>query len=147
MSKILLKLDQEKVTTDFYENLRIIGVVSPMQDYVFSWHIKRYTGIDFRIQNDKEILLEKRKRKYYYSLFEHIHPIRQLVYYLYSNHYEGEYLLPELKSIDFLWLLKNDEVYDEEMNLLMQSIKIIPGVQLVNEIPINKIKNKQHLLL
>lgn len=146
MSKILLKLDQNSVTGSFYEELRIIGIVSQLTDYTFSWNIRRYTGVDFRIDNDKEMKMIKNNRNHYYSVFEYMHPVRKLVYYLYSNYYRGEYLLPELKKVDFLWLLKDDYVNDDEMSDLMSSIRRIPGVQLVNEVSLDKIKNKQHLL-
>ena len=58
----------------------------------------------------------------------------------------GEYLLPEFKHLDFLWLIKGDDINREEINLLQQSIKQLPTVQLVSEMTNEKIKNKQHLI-
>jgi hypothetical protein len=68
------------------------------------------------------------------------------VHYLYNNQFDGEYLLPEFKHLDFLWLIKGEAVSDEELKLLMQSIRSLPGVQLVNEMTNEKIKHKQHLI-
>jgi hypothetical protein len=45
-----------------------------------------------------------------------------------------------------LWLIKGDPVEPEELKLLIQSIKTLPGVQLVTEMTNEKIKNKQHLI-
>jgi hypothetical protein len=65
---------------------------------------------------------------------------------LYNNQYDGEYLLPEFKHLDFLWLLKGDLVNDELIAAMVQSIKIIPGVQMVIELSTDKIRNKGHLI-
>jgi hypothetical protein len=67
-------------------------------------------------------------------------------HYLYNNQYDGEYLLPEFKHLDFIWLTKDDIIGDDEVNILMSSIKSIPAVQLVSEMTNEKIKNKQHLI-
>jgi hypothetical protein len=73
-------------------------------------------------------------------------PSTCLVHYLYNNQFDGEYLLPEFKHLDFLWLIKGETVSAEELKSLMQSIKSLPGVQLVNEMTNEKIKHKQHLI-
>jgi len=65
---------------------------------------------------------------------------------LYNNQFDGEYLLPEFKHLDFLWLIKGEAVSPEELKALMQSIRSLPGVQLVNEMTNEKIKHKQHLI-
>jgi hypothetical protein len=68
------------------------------------------------------------------------------VHYLYNNQFDGEYLLPEFKHLDFLWLMKGDMMNDTGVIALVQSIRQIPGVQLVMELPTEKIKNKGHLI-
>jgi hypothetical protein len=56
-------------------------------------------------------------------------------------------LLPEFKQLDFLWLIKGEELEKEELKKLLVAIKEIPGVLLVNEMTNEKIKHKQHLIL
>ena len=68
------------------------------------------------------------------------------MHYLYNNYHDGEYLLPEFKHLDFLWLLKDDYVTDEFVGNLLYSLKSINGVQLVVELTNEKIKNKEHLV-
>ncbi|MEI9935479.1 MAG: IPExxxVDY family protein [Ferruginibacter sp.] len=55
-------------------------------------------------------------------------------------------LLPEFKHLDFVWLIKGDVINNDELKILIQSIKSLPGVQLVTEMTNEKIKNKQHLI-
>ncbi|WP_462251265.1 IPExxxVDY family protein [Ferruginibacter sp.] len=98
------------------------------------------------MNNDFEIQLTKKQRKYFFSIYEYAVPSTCLVHYLYNNQFDGEYLLPEFKHLDFLWLIKGETVSSEELKSLMQSIKSLPGVQLVNEMTNEKIKHKQHLI-
>jgi len=49
--------------------------------------------------------------------------------------------------MDFLWLLKGEPVDDEQCQQLIQSVKTIPGVQLVAELTNEHIKNKGNLVL
>jgi hypothetical protein len=70
-----------------------------------------------------------------------------LEYYLYKNQFDGEYLLPEFKHLDYLWLTKGDLPVEEDEKKLIADIRNIPGVQLVVELTNEKIKNKQHLIL
>ena len=69
-----------------------------------------------------------------------------MVQYLYNNQDDGEYLLPEFKHLDYLWLAKGESMESEEAKMLEQSLKLLPAVQLVTEMTDEKIKNKQFLI-
>ena len=141
-----LKIDNETLAEEFFESTHLLGIVAPMKDYLFTWHINEKMGFKFRINNGLEIQLRKKERNYFFSIYEYEVPGCCLVHYLYHNQYDGEYLLPEFKHLDFLWLVKGDEINRQELSDLQQSIKLLPAVQLVNEMTHEKIKNKQHLI-
>lgn len=98
------------------------------------------------MNNDIEIQLTKKHRKYFFPVYEYCEPNSSLVHYLYNNQHEGEYLLPEFKHLDFLWLLKGDIIKDDSVNDMINSIKNITGVQLVMELTQDQLKNKGHLI-
>lgn len=102
--------------------------------------------MDFRDNNDIEIRLNKKKRDYFFSVYEYNEPTSCLSHYLYKNLCQGEYLLPEFKHLDFLWLMKDDVVSDADLQQKINSIRSIAGVQLVIELTNEKIKNKEHLV-
>ena len=79
-------------------------------------------------------------------MYEYAEPSTFLKHYLYNNQHDGEYLLPEFKHLDFLWLLKDDAVSDDALQNLVQSIRTVNGVQLVIELTNEKIRNKEHLV-
>jgi len=144
---VRLKLDHESATADFYADTRLLGIVCPLPDFQFSWRLNNHLGFNFRINTAMEIKLVKKNRSYYFSIYDFAPHNRALVHYLYSNEYDGEFLLPELKNFDFLWLMKHDPVEQEELEALMQSLKRVPGVQLVTEVKPGNVKNKKHLLI
>ena len=141
-----LKLDLDDLADDFFSDTRLIGIVAPLKDYQFCWHLNQLLRFDFRNNNEIEIQLNKKKRDYFFSVFEFRERNNSLVHYLYNNQFDGEYLLPEFKHLDFLWLLKGDPVQDETMQSIMQAIKTINGVQLVMELTNEKIRNRGHLI-
>ena len=142
-----LKIDNESIAKEFFENSFLIGIVSPVKDYLFTWHVNQKLGFNFRINNSLEIQLRKKNRNYFFSVYEFLEPGNTTFHLLYNNQHDGEYLLPEFKHLDFLWLIKGDELDKEKLKTLLQSLRLIPSVQLVNEMTNEKIKNKQHLIL
>jgi len=141
-----LKLDFDEMADDFFDNTRLMGIVAPVKNYQFCWQLNQLLRLDFRINNDIEIQLFKKQRNYYFSIFEYREPNSSLVHYLYNNQFDGEYLLPEFRHLDFLWLLKGDLVADEFLQNLLTAIKSINSVQLVTELTNEKIRNKGHLI-
>lgn len=141
-----LTLDINEMAEDFFEDTRLLGIVAPVKDYQLCWFINQLFRFRFRMNNEIEIQLTKKQRKYFFPVYEYNEPNSSLVHYLYNNQDDGEYLLPEFKHLDFLWLLKGDLVENESINHMVSSIKNIYAVQLVMELTNEKIKNKGHLI-
>ena len=145
-SDMKIKMDNSLMVDEFFDGTRLLGIVAPVKGYQFCWLLNQYLQIDFRINHEIEIQLDKKKRKYFFSIYEYQEPNSARMHYLYNNQFDGEYLLPEFKHLDFLWLLKGDITSNAELLQLQQSIKPITGVQLVMELTADKIKHKAHLI-
>ena len=141
-----LVLDNKNLTDDFFEDTRLLGIMAPVKDYQLCWYVNHIMGMDFRVNNDIEIQLSKRKRNYFFAVFEFSEPTGSLCHYLYNNRFDGEYLLPEFRHLDFLWLMKGDLVREESLQQTINDIKRITSVQLVVELTNEKIRNKEHLV-
>ena len=141
-----LVLDNKNLAEDFFEDTRLLGIMAPIKDYQLCWHLNILMRMDFRINNDIEIQLSKRERNYFFAVYEFSEPTGSLSHYLYNNRFDGEYLLPEFKHLDFLWLMKGDIVDEESLQHTINDIKEISGVQLVIELTNEKIRNKEHLV-
>ncbi|HEX6914386.1 MAG TPA: IPExxxVDY family protein [Chitinophagaceae bacterium] len=143
---IRYKLNTEELTDDFFEETRLFGITAPLRNYHFCWLLNRTSGYDFRLNPDIEIQLRKKERNYFFSIYEYSEPASGLTHYIYHNHFDGEYLLPEFRHMDFLWLMKGN-VYDEEKcDWILQTVRGIGGVQLVAELTNEKIKNKGNMI-
>jgi len=141
-----LVLDTEKLTDEFFNDTRLLGVMAPQKDYQFCWQLNNNIGLNFRLNSDMEIEMTRKKRKYFFTVYEYCEPTRFLSHYVYCNQFDGEYLLPEFKHLDFLWLMKGDEVSDESLQETIQVIRSINSVQLVLELTNEKIINKENLV-
>jgi hypothetical protein len=141
-----LKLNIEDMTDGFFEDTRLLGIVAPVKDYLLVWQLNNRLRFDFRSNHELEIQLTKKERRYFFGIYEFREPGNALQHFLYNNQFDGEYLLPEFKHLDFLWLLKGDTVADEKLSHLMNSVRSVSGVQLVMELSQDKIRNKGHLI-
>lgn len=141
-----LKIDNELLAEEFFDQTLLLGIMAPMESHQFVWQVNQSMRFDFRINNEIEIQLTKKNRNYFFSVFEYHEPNQTLFYYLYKNQYDGEYLLPEFKHLDYLWLSKGDLPDSEGEKALISDVRSIPGVQLVIELNNEKIRNKQHLI-
>ena len=141
-----LILDNAELTHDFFEGTRLLGIMAPVKDYQFAWQLNHLMGIDFRINNDIEIQLTRKRRNYFFAVYDFHEKTGSLSHYLYNNQFDGEYLLPEFKHLDFLWLLKGDTVEDVALSNYISVIKSVSFVQLVMELTTDTIKNKEHLV-
>jgi len=141
-----LVLDNTELTQDFFEDTKLLGIMAPIKDYQLCWHLNSLLGVDFRINHDIEIQLTKKKRNYFFAVYEFSDPTGSLYHYLYNNRFDGEYLLPEFKHLDFLWLMKGDIVHEETLQETINNLRSINSVQLVTELTNEKIKNKEHLV-
>lgn len=141
-----LTLNIDDITDDFFSDTRLLGIIAVTKNYRFCWQLNSFLGYNFRLNRDIEVHLRKKERNYFFPVYQHNVNNSFLNHYIYHNSFDGEYLLPEFKHIDFLWLLKGDAVCDDDCNNLIRSVKTIPGVQLVMELTNEKIKNKGHLI-
>lgn len=141
-----LKLDLDELSEAFFRDTRLIGLVAPMRDYQLCWHINQVFAIDLRKNNEIEIQLKRKRRDYYFAVFQYAEPTGALVHYIYNNQFDGEYLLPEFHHLDFIYLLKGDPVSSERLNEILGTLREIRDVQMATELPLDKLRNKSHLI-
>lgn len=142
-----LFLDNDLIAEEYFANAQLLGIQCPVEPHKFVWLINQHFGFDFRYQSGTEILLEKKGRKFYFPVFGFDELHLSVQHLIYTNQFDGEYLLPELKFTDFLWLVRSDANDFSFMQLLAQEMRGIGAVQLVSTLSNDKIKNKQHLIL
>ncbi|MBS1747644.1 MAG: IPExxxVDY family protein [Bacteroidetes bacterium] len=142
-----LVLNTEGFEDNYFTGTRMLGIISQLKGYRFCWQVNAQLQYDFRLCADAEVQTRKKNRNYFFQVYQYYEPGIQMVHSIYENQFEGEYLVAELKHFDFLWLIKADIISEEEFSDLQQNLKTISGVQLVTELMLEKIKNKENLIL
>ncbi len=61
-----LKIDTDDLIEDFFEDTTLIGIVAPVKDYTFIWHINQLLGYFFAINHGLEIQLKKKKQELFF---------------------------------------------------------------------------------
>jgi hypothetical protein len=141
-----LRLDVEEMNDGFFEETRLLGITGATKNYQFCILLNNKLGFNFRLNPEIEIVLKRKGRSYYFSVYQYKEPNTNLVHYLYQNQFDGEYLLPEFKHMDFLWLMKHEMVEEEKCNWIKQIVRNIHGVQMVVELTNEQIKNKGNMV-
>lgn len=142
-----LVLNNHDVADGFFEDAILLGIQCSLLPEKFIWMINRHFGYSFRYQQLSEVRLMRQSRQFVYPIFSCKERNLSLVHFIYTNQYDGEYLLPELRHTDFLWLLKNEGSDEGFALLLAEELRKLDAVQLVTQLANDKIKNKQHLVL
>jgi len=141
-----LRLNMDEINEDFFEDTRLLGIMAPLKSYQLCLQLNGLLGYQFRLNTDIDIHVRKKERNYYFSVYQSLETNSFLEHYLYHNQFDGEYLLPEFRHIDFLWLMKGDFVDDEKCQFIRQTVNSIAGVQLVVELTNEQIKNKGNMI-
>jgi hypothetical protein len=147
MIKIKLKLDQDSMIDSYFETVRLIGFTAPLPSHFFCWKLNKDLGANFRLSNENLVRLKKKTRDYYFNVFKWNDLATSTEHNLYNNKNDGEYLLPEFRNIDYLWLIKGDRIEEDYVNSIKNYAAQIEGIQFVVELTNEKIKNKGHLIL
>jgi hypothetical protein len=144
MAKLVLNTDG--IEDDFFSVTHLLCIMSPVKSYRFIWQVNNNAGFDFRLNADIEIQLKRKGRNYFFSIYEFCQTECELEHFIYYNQFEGEYLLPEFKHLDFLWLMRGNMLTDEDVISVQNKLKAMESTQLVAELTHEKIKNKGNLI-
>lgn len=139
-------LDNAALAAAFFEDAVLIGIQCPLEPHTFIWMVNRHAGFAFTYQLEAEIRMVAKGRKYAYPVYEYREPRIDLHHLLYVNTHDGRHLLPELKHIDYLWLLRGSGKQVAFASSLMPALRQLDRVLLVMELTNEKIKNKENLI-
>jgi hypothetical protein len=141
-----LRLNLDELASDFFDDAHLLGIVAPLKDYQLCWQLNQQFRFKFRLNNEIEIQLNKKGRQYFFAVYEYKEPNGSNCHYLYNNQFDGEYLLPEFKHLDFLWMIKVDGNAKTAIPEFSNQLRSLAGIQLVTEVSTEKIRNKAHLI-
>jgi hypothetical protein len=143
-----LKIENDELSEEFFSDTLMIGIVSAVKGYKFCWSINHHLSIDFRSHPDLEIHLEKKRLQYYFNIYSYQDAELNTINLLYENESRGEYLVPELKHLDYLWLLRLDDTFDQtKKDLLLDKLRKLDFIQMASFLNIDHIRSRENLII
>lgn len=132
---------------DFFADTALIGIVSAMPAYRFCWLLNQQLDMDFVRDPALDVCLQATpERQHYFSLYQYDQPLSGCRYLLYKLKSDKEALLPEVKQLDYLWMIQSSTA-ENQAESIMQHLRTIPEVQLAQILPPEKLKHRDHLLV
>jgi hypothetical protein len=148
---IIGELNTSGMADDFFEDVTLFGIQCALPAYQFILIVNEQLAYNFISAETGEICLQKihkneSPKTFKFSLYNCFEEYLSTEHIIYVNQSEGEYLLPELKGVDYIWLMKGEKYNAAGMQELHQCIRQIQQVQIVSLLSIDRIKNKENLI-
>lgn len=140
-------LDMSGATENFFSDTALIGIGCALPGYRFCWTINQ--AFDYAFVREPESDVEYKPAKdqvHFFSLYQYLVPHSSCKHLLYKLRSEKKSLLPEIKQLDYLWLI-NSFSAEDDVTIITHYLRQLPDVQLAQILDPDRLVNLNHLLL
>lgn len=142
-----LVLDMAAMQEDFFADSALIGIASALPVYRFSWLLNRKFGLNFTREADLDVVVQSGKgNQHYFPVYQYCLPLNGYKHLLYRLKSDKETLLPEVKQLDYLWMIQSSAA-DQEAHEVIQHLRNIGEIQLAQLLSHDRLKNLGSLLV
>lgn len=141
-------LDTTAMQEDFFGDTGMIGIASSLPGHRFVWMLNTRLAMDFRRAADMDVCLNAKSKEdfQHFAVYHFVDAVSGAEHMLYRLRAEKKVLLPEVKNLDYLWLIRN-VCSVEETDLYVKHLRGMTEVQLATVLAADEIKNRAHLLV
>ena len=139
-------LDMEAMHDGFFADTALIGIGSSLPAYRFCWLLNKHFAIDLLRQPDLDISVPGEETTHYFPIYQYTEPSGSFVYTIYKLKSNKEVLLPEVKQLDYLWMIQSNAP-EEDAYDITQGLREIPEIQLAQTLQPDKLKNINNLMV
>ncbi len=136
--KNILKIDSE---IDFV----LTGIISSLPDYRLCWYLNGVLALNFAKAQDIAITLPELHIQQSFSRFVFEEEITMSAFWVIQNKAAGNFLLPELKQVDYLFMIKGN-YYRTKIRSIEKLLKSIMEIQAIIPIDTSQLKNGDRLI-
>lgn len=133
-----------KIDPDF--DFLLIGMATPLQDYRLAWNINKTLHKGLTRVDDLVVVDVESQRQTSFSRYDYLEELTKSYFHLLRNREGTTLLLPEVKEMDFLLLIKG-EYYRSRLTGMLKKIRQIEAIQAVVHIPAAPLRSKHNLIL
>lgn len=167
-------LDMTQMQERFFSDTAMVGIASTLPGYRMCWAINRFFGTDFvnvpeNTMTMKEVkgtkigksaaqslvkhlqpgifgtVEEDKGAFFYFPIYCHYFSNSSYYYILYQLKSENRVLLPEVKHLDYLWLIQTAQS-GHDMHMILDQLRKMNDVQLAQELTAHQLKKSIDLL-
>ncbi|MEZ5014608.1 MAG: IPExxxVDY family protein [Chitinophagales bacterium] len=140
MARRKLKIDP---TFDFI----LLGIATPLHDYRLAWFLNNQLHKTFSRSEDLVITDSAGRIQRNFARFDYDEEITKSHFTLLQNRHNTGFLVPELKEMDYLLLIRSD-YYRKRVPGILKKIKAIPEVQITAKVEdVENLKSRNNLIL
>jgi len=137
MAKIVLEIENDYA---FF----VWGIVSTSRNHRLGWTVNKALQVDLKRDQDIEVI-SKSKSSRFHAIFTCIDDQFNVKYRLIENKKGVSRFLPEAKNADYLLVM--DQSSEISHNHITSKLRAVSSIQMVFEIDLDKISQKQNILL
>lgn len=139
-------MSKTRIKIDFNFDFILIGIVTPLQDYRMAWFLNNLLHKALKKTEDHLLKDDKNRRIMSFSKYYFEEAITKSSFYLLENKHEIDCLLPEMKELDFLFLI-NGDYYKTRKTEILKKIRTVDEVQTAVILKPAEIKSKNNLIM
>ncbi len=139
-------LDMAAIQEREFSDTALIGISTSLSPHKFCHEVNNKLDMDFVRRPEMDITIHAKDQQYSFHFFEYQVPLNGGIYTIYKLKNGPQFLLPELKQLDYLWKVECACAEDEAENII-QYLYHFPDIQLAQLIPTDRLKNLSHLLI
>ena len=141
-----MAIKKHKLEVAIDEDFCLLGMVTDEPDYKLCWLINQLLDVDFEKQDDLTLFHSKLNEDQVFSLFGYDDKESLLTYRIINNRPDRGFFLDELKNLDYLVHIQG-EIITDKINTFLQQVSTIGTVRMCVPVDLNRIRNKERLLL
>ena len=133
--------------TEYDFDFLLYGISCHMKDYRIAWSINNAMDLGLARADNHSVFIRKASSEpAEFALFFFEEEENHCQYILVSNHCEDGVLIIDLKQFDYFLIIRGG-MFEEEEKQLLDKVRSISGVNLVNELEPSTLKSKNNLII
>ncbi|MBK7107686.1 MAG: IPExxxVDY family protein [Bacteroidetes bacterium] len=142
-NKVMAKKSVLKISTEY--DFVLAGLICGLPDYRLCWYLNHALMLDFSKAEDITITIPELHIQQSFTRFFFEEEITKSTFWVLQNKAGGEFLLPELKQVDFILLIRRN-YYKTKFKAIENKMHAIQEIQTIIAVDTNNLKNKDRLL-
>ena len=137
-------MSRKVLTVEYDYDFILMGILCQEKDYRLCHEINKKLNMEFKKEDDLEIIINKQKESSGFSLYSYINEDEHSFYLIGNKSLKG-FLIPEQKQMDYFFMIKGN-LFEDEKKDIAQMLKQIPMIMGTYELEPMKLKSKENLI-